>query len=397
MQGMPALYVHIPFCLTKCDYCDFFSLPCTSSISDRYIDALLAEADYYSRFYSSKKGLTAWKTIYIGGGTPSLLSPRQLERLLIGLKQLFPKNNPLEISVEMNPETLGREHLSVMEGTGVTRLSLGIQSLNDRILQGVKRHCTAKKCRDTLDLVKSEWKMDLNLDAIAGLGDSSSKEFESSLNEMLNWEPEHVSLYTLTVEEGTPLAQRIESGEEWNQEEADRQWLTGRDILEEHGYEQYEVSNFAKPGHESIHNMAYWKQEDYIGIGAGATGSIYDFSGKNGFRYTNTRNIELYYKFWKGESIAEESIPRETEMLPLEVEEFEYLMMGLRTLTGINSIEYKKRFSKLRWYGDLGKRLGQENGLWNDWQKMNLAKTCGDSYALTREGLLFLNSFLTAL
>ena len=237
----------------------------------------------------------------------------------------------------------------------------------------------------------------MNLDVIAGLGGASQKEFEQSLREILAWEPEHISLYTLTVEEGTPLAKRIEAGERWSQEEADCQWLLGRDLLKKNGFLQYEVSNFSKPGHESVHNMTYWKQEDYIGIGAGASGSLYDFTGKGGYRWTNTRNLDLYRSFWTGGKISHEGIPEEKEELPLEVEEFEYIMMGLRTTRGINSQEYERRFSSLKWKGDLSERLGEKVGLWNDWQKREMAERRGGDYYLTEKGLLFLNSFLTSL
>ena len=397
MQKTVALYVHIPFCKAKCDYCDFFSVPCPGSIPDEYVDALLAEADYCSSFYSSCNELGGWKTIYVGGGTPSLLTPFQLERLIHGLKELFPQTKPQEITVEMNPESLTMEHLAVMTDLGVDRLSLGIQSLDENALRSVNRHCDVKSCKKALDLVKSMWKRDLNLDVIAGLGSASDREFEDSLCRILQWEPQHVSLYTLTVEDDTPLAKRIESGEEWDPDEADGQWMKGRSILKEKGYMQYEVSNFARPGHESIHNMTYWSQEDYIGIGSGATGSIYDFTAKGGFRYTNTTDIKRYCGFWTGSSITEEDMPREKELLPLDVEEFEYIMMGLRTLKGINSLEYKNRFSSLKWKGDLSERLGLYNGLWNDYKKRGMARTSGEDYSLTEEGLLFLNSFLTSL
>ena len=397
MQKTVALYVHIPFCRAKCDYCDFFSLPCAGGIPDEYVDALLAEAKYYGRFYSEKNGLDGWKTIYVGGGTPSLLSPSQLERLILGLRGLFPETNPLELSVEMNPESLTKEHLAVMNDFGVDRLSLGIQSLNEKALRNVNRHCDVKSCIRALELVKAVWKRDLNLDVMAGLGGVTDSEFEASLDRILQWEPQHVSLYTLTVEDETPLAKRIEAGEKWDPDVADCQWLIGRSMLEERGYSQYEVSNFSKPGHESIHNMAYWKQEDYIGIGSGATGTIYDFSGKDGFRYTNATDVKHYCGFWTGGSIQGEDIPREKEFLSLEVQEFEFLMMGLRTVKGINSMEYKRRFSSLKWNGNLAERLGEKDGLWHDYQKRGMAKNSGDSYSLTEKGLLFLNSFLTTL
>jgi len=428
------LYVHIPFCLAKCAYCDFFSVASASSASggafvpDSYIKALLCEAEFYRKFY----GIDSWRTIYIGGGTPSLMSASQMEWLLQGLLS-GTRKDPLEFTIEMNPETLSGEKLSVAGNCGVTRLSLGIQSLCQKALDAVGRHCTALRAEEALNLVRSSWTGDLSLDAIAGLPNQNRKEFESSLKRILDYKPEHFSLYSLMIEEGTPLERSISSGKiAFDDDEADSQWLLGRSILERRGFCQYEVSNFALKGHESLHNGSYWKQLDYVGIGAGATGSLYSFDGKgagHGIRWTGSRDIGRYTSFWNEFSMNEflkrigslalgqggeghscvvrgallssllPGIPADFESLDLETLEFEYLMMALRTLEGVNDVEYARRFASLEpWKGNLKKRLW-ENPLWKEFEgkKMCLSREseCGGrNFALSREGLLFLNSLL---
>lgn len=428
------LYVHIPFCLAKCAYCDFFSVASASSASggtfvpDSYIKALLCEAEFYRKFY----GIDSWRTIYIGGGTPSLMSASQMEWLLQGLLA-GTRKAPLEFTIEMNPETLSWEKLSVASDFGVTRLSLGIQSLCQKALDAVGRHCTALRAEEALNLVRSSWTGDLSLDAIAGLPNQNRKEFESSLKRILDYKPEHFSLYSLMIEEETPLERSISSGKiAFDDDEADSQWLLGRDILEQRGFCQYEVSNFALKGHESLHNGSYWKQLDYVGIGAGATGSLYSFDGNgggHGIRWTDSRDICRYTSFWNEFSMNEfckkkgslalgqggeghsfvgrgallssllPGIPADFESLDLETLEFEYLMMALRTLEGVNEAEYARRFASLEpWKGNLRKRL-LENPLWKEFEEKKMclsreSECSGMNFALNREGLLFLNSLL---
>lgn len=397
------LYVHIPFCLKKCDYCDFFSRV-SSSVPDLYVEALLKELEYRVKRHSVK----SFRTIYIGGGTPSLLSPLQIKKLFDGIKFYCKSESPIEVTYEMNPETITEEKLKVLDECGVTRISLGVQSLNDRALKAVGRHCTRNACLLGLSKLKSFWKKDFNLDAIAGLPGQSTQEFLSSLNEIIAFNPSHISMYTLTVEEGTPLYEKIQQGFEVDGDLSDVQWLKGKEVLRENGYFEYEVSNFSKKGKESQHNMLYWQQKNYIGIGSGGCGTVYSNADCfTGLRWTGTENIEEYVNFWTQacDFSSELNFPQEAEALDEETLEFEFLMMGLRTLKGVSEREYALRFSHCEpWYGNLSKRLGVEKtkSLWSKFLSEGKARCYSDSkdgrfYALTEEGLLFLNSLLLEL
>ena len=393
LKDCVSLYVHIPFCKKKCAYCDFFSVPCQNGVPDEYISAVLAEIAFRKKIHR----ITSWHTVYIGGGTPSLLSPAQLERLCTQILAMS-KKNPAEFTVEMNPDDVSAQILSTAQNSGVDRLSLGVQSLNDSALRTVSRRCSRKTTLDALELVKKKWNGRLSLDAIAGLPNQNATEFLSSLAEIVSFLPEHISLYSLMVEENTPLFRSIESGRIFfDSDEADSQWILGRDFLKSNGFLQYEVSNFAKPHAESLHNSVYWHLQDYVGAGSGATGSLYE---KTGIRWTNTDTIERYTSFWLSDEISAEKIPCETETLSPEIQESEFLMMGFRLLSGINEAEFRKRFGK-----NLFERLGAENGIFSNWIKRGNARIytkCVNGkdetiFALTENGILFLNSFLESI
>lgn len=392
-----SLYIHLPFCVQKCDYCDFFSKPHEGNVPDSYLDAVAKEANLYARVFE----VDCWDTVYLGGGTPSLLTSEQITGLLSKLSMHISEKTK-EITIEMNPESVTEEKILTAQMTGFTRLSLGIQSLNDKALKAVNRHCTSEKAKEALAIIKKCWRGQLNLDVIAGLPEQTDEEFISSLKQIIAYEPDHISMYTLTVEDGTPLYNKIKDGiSGFDQDKADEQWLKGRRLLEENGYVQYEVSNFAKPGKESLHNMTYWTQGNYAGVGAGATGSFY---GRTSVRWTNTTDIEEYIAFWsKFKGSFEQSSPKKTEMLDIKTREYEFLMMGFRTLRGINSEEYKKRFANVApWNGNLALRLGTEDGIWHRFaeEKLTSEKTEADgstTYALNSQGILLLNKFLVEL
>lgn len=411
-MGKFSLYVHIPFCTSKCDYCDFFStgIGLCKSVPDDYVDCVVKEVKTYARIF----GVQEWNTVYIGGGTPSLLSPVQLNSLFDGIQKSCKCGISCgaEVTVEMNPESLDKELLSAADSCGVNRLSLGIQSLNSAALLSVRRNCTVQKAQQALELVKKCWKNDLSLDAIAGLPEQNSEEFALSLKKMLSYGPQHFSLYTLTVEEGTPLCKKIDNGMEWNADEADSQWLLGRDILFSHGFSQYEVSNFCLAGKESRHNSAYWQQQSYIGAGAGASGTVY--CGSEGLRWNVKKDVKAYIDFWKTyrasscdglsfEQLVKDCVPLETENLDAKTMEFEFLMMGLRTRQGVSAQKYERLYSGVSpWNGNLSLRLGEKNGVWRrfyDEGMTNVYSSCGGEtfYAFNEKGILFLNRLLVEL
>ena len=397
------LYIHIPYCISKCDYCDFFSVPCErivpceQIVPGEYLSALIREIKYKAAVHH----VSRWDSVYIGGGTPSLLSVRQLDELCEAVETAAPIDEKAECTIEMNPETVTDEKLLAVQSHFVNRLSLGVQSLSDGALQQVHRHCSAERALEAIDLVKKYWKGDFSFDVIAGLPGQTQDEYITTLQRLVSFSPSHMSLYTLTVEDGTPFAKRIGGADRWDGDEADRLWLLGRDVLEEKGYMQYEVSNFALPGKQSRHNTAYWKQYDYIGCGASACGTIYHSGSKQGERCTNTTDLKAYCSFWNDTQHGE--IPQEKELLSLRTEEFEYLMMGLRMLEGVNETEYKKRFAGVApWFGSLSSRLSIREGVWAEYITKKFARVYknvqGENcYSLTRQGILFLNDLLVRL
>lgn len=399
-----SLYIHIPFCKKKCDYCDFFSVSESArkgkpnDLTDSYISALLNEA----AFYVEKYGITAWKTLYLGGGTPSLLSERQVATLLQGIRSVCPLLPDAEVTMEMNPENVSESFLRVCSENGVNRISMGIQALDDKALVAVHRGCSVQSAQEALTIVEKFWAGNVSVDFIAGLPSQTYSSFRNQFTEIFAIKNiRHISLYTLTIEENTVLGKKIDSGEiNWSYEKADKMWLLGRSILEKHGFKQYEISNFAVPGFESRHNASYWRLQNYIGIGAGATGTWYgDSDGsllQEGFRWTNTRSVIEYENYWLSADKIEKNIPRNVEILSYDTMMFEFLMLGFRLLKGVSDSEFKARFGE-----SLKKRIGVEDGVFSDWKKNRLAtvqKNNGfNSYSLNRRGILLLNRFLESI
>lgn len=376
-----SLYLHIPFCRSKCDYCDFFSVPCgKNNISDEYIDALCNEID----FRCKKNDIDVIDTVYVGGGTPSLLNFSQLKRITETFLK-FSRVPVSEFTVEVNPDDVSESLLESFEKCGVTRLSCGIQAFEENVLAGVKRRSSSDTVIKALELIKKNWHGVFSADIIAALPGQTKKSFEMGLEKLISYEPEHISMYSLTIEEETPLGKAVYSDKiSYDFDKADEIWLSGKDILTENGYEQYEVSNFSLPGYKARHNMAYWQLKNYIGCGAGATGSLY---GDSGVRFTNTIDIQEYCSFWNSSEIDYENAPGIKENLSPETQSFEFIMMGLRTLSGISIVEYKKRFGH-----EIPDKIKKVMEKWAENKRAEYKKDAG--FALTSEGLLFLNEFL---
>ena len=392
-----SLYVHVPFCRQKCDYCDFFSIPSNRAScvcpDEEYVRSVLNEI----RFYVKKYSVSRWKTVYIGGGTPSQLGAKLLFELVSGIKSAVSDKTADEFTVEMNPEDLTEDILNSAQKAGVDRISTGIQALDQKALDSVNRHCPLQTAISSLELLQKKWKKKLSVDFIAGLPGQTYSSFKKQFETVFNFKNiDHISLYSLTLEENTPLYKKIESGKiKWSQQKTDRMWILGRKILKENGFIQYEVSNFARTGAESLHNKVYWHLENYIGCGSGACGSVY---GEVSERWTNTCSIKNYENFWldfNSESEIPESV-RQVEKIDLQTQEFEWLMMGFRLLEGVCSEEFKKRFGK-----SLEERIGVKDGLFFEWSKKHLARSYKKDgktfYALNERGLMLLNLFLESL
>lgn len=395
-----SLYIHIPFCLSKCAYCDFFSRADKSSASlpvpQSYVDALCKEI----AFRLSQNQINCINTLYVGGGTPSLLSPGQFIQLFTAIREKALLASDAEITVEVNPDDVSSGLLKLLADCGVNRLSCGIQSMNEAALKKACRRADAAANRKALTLLATQWKSQLSLDLISGLPEDDEQSLLNSLMEVCEVNPSHISLYSLTIEGNTPFGKQLEAGSlDYDFDKADALWISGRDFLEEQGYEWYEVSNFCRPGKACRHNLCYWSHGDYIGAGSGATGTLYKKDGA-GFRWTNTTNIEEYIDFWlkqegQCEGQGQGQLPQITEDIELSTSEFEFFMMGLRKLRGILDSDFEKSFGR-----PLPESFVQT---FNRYEKKGLCvRSCGSGaggtyYAMSREGMLFLNRFLEEL
>ena len=332
---MPGLYVHIPFCRRKCRYCDFASLAGKDALIGPYLEALGHEA---RRAKALPEGLD---TLYIGGGTPSLLEPRQLETLFRTLETLCgPVKDLKESTFEVNPESLTPEKASLLKAAGINRVSIGLQASQDRLLDRLGRLASFEEFLKAFRALRLAGFDNLNIDLMTGLPDQSAGDFRETLKEVLALAPEHVSFYALEVHEGTAFA--AEGVPEAPEAAADM-FALAVPVLESAGFRHYEISNFARPGRESAHNLNYWEQGNYLGLGSSAA------SHSGGLRWANTKDPELYIKTAAG---PEGPALEYSEVLTPEQRRAETLMLGLRKTDGIELtddifIEFKVRINKL--------------------------------------------------
>ncbi|HUS82470.1 MAG TPA: radical SAM family heme chaperone HemW, partial [Dehalococcoidia bacterium] len=268
MSECHSLYVHVPFCRSKCAYCDFNSYARQERLMPAYVDALLREAT----FWEGSGAVGNVETVYFGGGTPSLLPIAEATRLMDGLRRLFDVAGDAEVTLEANPESVDDAHMETLRKMGVNRLSLGVQSFDDGELRFLGRIHDAARAEEAYRAARKAGFDSVSIDLIFGLPEQTVTRWRNSLEQAVALEPDHLSLYALTLEEGTPLSRRIAEGE-CPEPDADAQadmyaWSSAR--LAKAGYEQYEISNWAKAGHRCRHNLTYWHSEPYLGLGAGA-------------------------------------------------------------------------------------------------------------------------------
>lgn len=370
-----SLYIHIPFCISKCSYCDFFSIACKdfkNTIPQKYIDALCNEINYRIK---NLKDLRI-KTIYIGGGTPSLLSQAQIKQIVEVIKKAG-LSKEYEFTFEINPDDLSMSLIECLNDCGVNRISCGIQSFSEHVLKNVHRRANSEQNYKCISFLKNNFKGIISADLICALPEETEKTLIAGLDNLIKNKIPHISFYSLCVEEETPLGHDINCGKlEYDFDYADELWIKGRDYLLSKGYLQYEVSNFCLPGYECLHNMAYWTHKNYLGCGSGATGTI------ENLRSTNTKNIEEYENFWLNNRKSADKIPQTVEKIEQKTSEFEFFMMGLRTCRGICPQEYKQFFGK-----DIPEKVQKK-------LEAECKKSPDGFYYLDKDRLLFLNSFL---
>jgi oxygen-independent coproporphyrinogen III oxidase len=357
-----SLYVHVPFCASRCFYCDFTTYVAPSSAVESYVDALQIEFDLLSNRVSEPL-----QTVFFGGGTPTLLSSRQLERVLTSMRNRFPIGDDAEITFEANPGTVDAEKLEVMRAFGVNRISFGAQSLNERLLMAIGRLHDAEAVYKGVELAHAAGYPHINVDLMFGLPEQGLHDVEASLDGLMAMDVDHVSAYWLKVEPGTPFAKWQSQGElplPGEDAEADMYDLV-RERLAAHGYVHYEVSNFAKPGGEARHNLVYWRNEGYWAAGVGAHGYAY------GVRYENVKSLLAYHDKL---SQRQRPIAEEVHISTLESME-DTMMLGLRLRGGVPASVFAARhgFQMHRVFGDIIERLSQQG----------LVEWSGDSLRLT--------------
>lgn len=373
------LYLHIPFCRHKCAYCDFYSVSGHEEKMDAYTKAL---CDNLSEVVSSAQAHTV-DTVYVGGGTPSLLGEQRLKRLLTAVNKTFRLSKDCEFTVECNPESVSLKLLKVLRRCGVNRISLGMQSARDEELKAVGRIHDFAQVQTAAALVRKAGIDNLSLDLIYGLPGQSMEDWRYSVEQALALRPRHLSLYALTLEEGTPLWSRRAALELADDDEQAERYLWAVERLAQAGFVQYEISNFAQPGYASRHNLKYWLGEEYLGFGPGAHS---DFGG---VRYRCVRDLDAYLKGMSdGSPIVEES-----ERIPEQERAREYLMLRLRTTRGIASGEYQER-TRMR-FAPLEERL--QTFAAQGWAASEAEPGGGRRWHFTPRGFLLSNSLLVQL
>ncbi|MDR1617575.1 MAG: coproporphyrinogen III oxidase family protein, partial [Treponema sp.] len=291
-----SLYIHVPFCASLCDYCDFYSVP--AGPADRRFDPFIDTVLDDTEALIGGHGIGAVPTVYIGGGTPSTLGAAGIRRLLGGLAALLP-SRPEECTVEANPESADGAFLRACREGGVNRISLGVQTFNGESRRALHRGGDPALLPERLLAAGEIFGGGLSLDLLTGLPAQDEGTLAADIEKVLSLRPGHVSLYSLTVEEGTPLASRLGAADPAAlaeaglppRDQADRLWLLGRDLLAAAGYGQYEVSNFALPGRRSLHNIRYWRMENWLGAGPAASGTVIDDETGAGRRWTAAADL----------------------------------------------------------------------------------------------------------
>ena len=351
------LYIHIPFCVKKCDYCDFLSFAADEQTQKSYVAALQKELAFYGAKYKDRRNTT----IFIGGGTPSWLKEDYMQAIMETVYHYFSVEQDAEITIECNPGTITEHKFEVYRRIGINRLSIGLQSVHNEELKILGRIHTFEQFLKTYDMARKHGFSNINIDLMSSLPGQTPEIFCDSLYQVLKLKPEHISVYSLIIEKGTPFyelyrfdAVRQAAGMQTEslptEEEEYQTTKMTQHILKEAGYHWYEISNFAKPGYECRHNIGYWKRVDYLGVGLGASSLI------DTVRYSNTRDLYTYL------SVPADSLHETAAQITRNEQMEEFMFLGLRMRDGFYRDEFTQAFGIPieAVYGDALNHLQQE-------------------------------------
>ncbi|MEE0969914.1 MAG: radical SAM family heme chaperone HemW [Clostridia bacterium] len=372
------LYLHIPFCAKKCDYCDFYSFtPENDKFMESYVSAMMLQMEDIS----SSCRANSVDTVYFGGGTPSLLPISQLSRLMDSVKRNFKVLKEAEITLEVNPGTVDKKYLKALKKLGVNRLSIGLQSADPKELKSLGRIHTAEKFGETYNSARDAGFDNISLDIMYGLPGQKMESFKRTLDFALGFDPDHISLYCLKIEDGTPFAKRKDSLSLPDDDTEFDMYCYATELLRRFGYERYEMSNFAKNGRYSRHNIKYWNCEEYIGIGASAHSYL------AGERYSVIRNAEIYIN---GLEILEAGIKiiDESRFIDRNESMNEYVMLRMRLDAGVDGAEFKNRYGE-----DFYLKFGQ---YLDEYIEGGFVRKVGNRYSFTTKGMFVSNYILSS-
>lgn len=346
------LYVHIPFCVKKCFYCDFLSGQGDGVTKEKYVKSLLNEISFYGRRYGKSGRNIHVTSVFLGGGTPSVLDGSLTAAILERLREQFYIEENAEITVECNPGTLSADKLKTYREAGVNRLSMGLQSADDNELRRIGRIHTYEQFLEGYTLARECGFNNINIDIMSALPGQTMESYKDTLDKVTALKPEHISAYSLILEEGTVLYERISALERDGKttglpdEDTEREmYYMTKKILSDNGYERYEISNYARKGYECRHNIAYWERDDYLGLGLGASSCM------DNIRTKNVTDIEEYMKIFDKaylEHINEKGArdEEETDILTKEDMMAEFMFLGLRMTKGISKKRFKECFGR---------------------------------------------------
>ena len=365
------LYVHIPFCVKKCNYCDFCSFPVDSiDCSEKYISALCREIEGY------RERNIQVDSIFFGGGTPTLLNAGEIDRIMCSIKKSFVLSPDAEFTVEANPGTVSEEKLRTLVGCGVNRLSIGLQSIHENEMKILGRIHSFEDFERTYSLARECGIDNINIDLMYGIPEQTMESFRVTLQKITELSPEHISLYGLILEEGTPFFERRDSLLLPSEDGECDMYYFATDFLRDKGYSHYEISNYAKEGRECQHNLKYWHCEEYIGVGLSA------YSYFDGARFGNSKDYSEYLKGnYKDYGYM--------ELVDPDSLAYEFVMLGLRTKEGVSLLQYKEKFGE----DFLSKRQSTVDALIKD----GYVQILDGRLCLTEKGFYVSNYILTEL